>query len=125
VRNVDGTEFYQDLVNCDGTDPLIVADRACLIPNKLLNQAPFNILWGDSVYAKLEVTNSYGTSPESAAGNGAILVNGPTTPLNFQEERTLTTGYTIGLTWEEGTDNGGTPVVDYAVWGDQATDTWI
>jgi hypothetical protein len=125
VRNVDGVEFNEDLVNCDGTDPQIIADRACLIPNKVLNQAPSNLLWGDEVYAILEVSNVYGTSPASAAGNGAILVNGPSIPLNFMEDRSLTTGYTIGLQWIEGTDNGGTPVLDYAVWGDQATGVWI
>jgi hypothetical protein len=37
------------------------------------------------------------------------------------ENRLLTTGYTIGLTWVEGTDDGGTPVIDYAVWGDGGT----
>lgn len=77
------------------------------------------------MHAKFTVTNFYGTSQESAIGNGAILVNGPTQPLDFQEDRSLTTGYTIGLSWIEGTDNGGTPVLDYAVWGDQATGTWI
>lgn len=83
MRNVDSTEFHENIDYCDGTNPTIIADRACLIPNNVVNAAPHNLLWGDEVYAKFVVTNVYGTSPESAAGNGAILVNGPTTPLNF------------------------------------------
>jgi hypothetical protein len=125
IRNVDGSDFAIDTTNCDGSDPTIVADRSCLVPNKDLNEAPHNLLWGDSVYAKFTVTNFYGTSPDSPVGNGATLVNGPSAPLNFAEDRSLTSGYTIGLTWDEGVDNGGTPVLDYAVWGDQATGTWI
>lgn len=71
------------------------------------------------------MSNFYGTSPESVVGNGATLVNGPSVPLSFEEDRARTTGYTVGLSWVEGTDNGGTPVLDYAVWGDQAADDWI
>ena len=80
--------------------------------------APYNLLWGASVYAKIIVQNIYGSSLMSAAGNGAILINGPSTPINFAEDRQKTTSYTIGLIWEKGIDDGGTPVVDYAVWGD-------
>lgn len=29
------------------------------------------------------------------------------------------------MTWTEGLDNGGAPVLDYAIWSDQATDTWV
>lgn len=83
-----------------------------------MNAAPYNILWGDEVYAKFEVTNVYGTSPTSASGNGATLINGPTEPLNLEEERSLTTGYTVGLKWTPPLDNGGMEVLDYAVWGD-------
>jgi hypothetical protein len=118
IQNVDGAEYSFELDYCDGSDETIVADRACLIPNEILNSSPFNLLWGNSVYVKFTVTNIYGTSPISPVGNGATLVNGPTAPLNFAEDRTLTTGYTIGLVWDEGVDNGGTPVLDYAVWGD-------
>lgn len=96
-----------------------------MVPNADLNVAPFNLLWGDSVYAQFTVTNFYGTSPMSPVGNGATLVNGPSPPLDLQEDRSKTTGYTIGLQWIEGTDNGGTEVLDYAVWGDQATGEFI
>ncbi len=118
LRNIDGSEFSIDATNCDGSDQAIVDMRACLVPNKVLNKAPYNLLWGNSVFAKFTVTNFYGTSPESPVGNGAILVNGPSAPLNVKEDRQKTTGYTIGLVWDEGTDDGGTPVIDYAVWGD-------
>jgi hypothetical protein len=78
IRNVDSTEFFEDLTYCDGSDPTVFAERTCTVPNTVLNAAPYNILWGDGVYAKFEATNVYGTSPISVSGNGAILINGPT-----------------------------------------------
>jgi hypothetical protein len=68
-----------------------------LIPNIVLNSAPYNLLWGSSVNVKVTVTNVVGTSTMSAVGSGAILVNGPSAPLNLVEVRSLTTSFTIGL----------------------------
>jgi hypothetical protein len=35
---------------------------------------PFDLQWGDSVYAKIVAVNDYGASMESYAGNGAVLM---------------------------------------------------
>lgn len=88
------------------------------MPNVVLNAAPFNLIWGSSVIAKIKTVNVVGSSPYSFLGNGAVLLNGPSPPLNFQEVREQTTSFTIGLKWTEGDDNGGSPVLDYAVWSD-------
>jgi hypothetical protein len=114
----DGVSFAEDNVNCNGADATIVNQRWCYVPNKVLNAAPFNLLWGSSVQAKVLAINVVGPSPYSHVGNGAILLNGPSPPLNFAEDRSKTTSYTIGLTWTAPIDNGGAPIIDYAVWSD-------
>lgn len=118
IQQADGVSYSLSLQNCNGSSPAIVTSRTCLVPNIVLNTSPFNLVWGSSVNVKITVTNIIGTSTLSAIGGGAILVNGPSAPVNFVEVRTITTAYTIGLQWQQGTDNGGTPVIDYAIWCD-------
>lgn len=48
-------------------------------------------------------------------GNGAIILTYPDEPINLQNNLEVTWGTTIGLTWDEGVENGGTPVLDYTV----------
>jgi hypothetical protein len=49
----------------------------------------------------------------------------PDSPINLDEDRTITTGTQIGLVWVKGTDNGGSPVLDYKLWSDQAENDYI
>jgi len=39
----------------------------------------------------------------------------PDEPLNVANNLDITWGTTIGLTWDEGIANGGTPIIDYTV----------
>ncbi len=58
--------------------------------------------------------NSVGTSTESEI----LTVLGakvPDAPINLQNVPSITTGYQIGLTWQAGNYNGGSPVIDYQV----------
>ena len=58
--------------------------------------------------------NSVGVSLESEPI--AILVaKAPDAPINLQNVPALTTGYQIGLDWEEGPYNGASPVIDFRV----------
>jgi hypothetical protein len=81
----------------------------------VLNEAPFSLAWGSSVYAKVLATNIYGNSEESPEGNGANLITEPFAPVNLAEVYALRTPTEIGLEWNDGSDNGGLPVLDYRV----------
>ena len=48
-------------------------------------------------------------------GNGAIILTFPDEPINLANNLQVTWGTRIGLTWDEGNQNGGTPVLDYTV----------
>lgn len=60
-------------------------------------------------------TNSYGNSNVSPAGNGAVILTNPDSPENLSENYALRTATNLGLIWLSGTNNGGSPVIDYTV----------
>lgn len=124
IRGSDLTTYHKELTSCDGSNPAIISAASCTIPIATLMAAPFNLPWGSSIYVKLTATNIQGTTPESPVGNGATILTFPDSPINFQNVPTITNGYQIGLTWTKGVGEGGTPVIDYRVWYDQAANNW-
>lgn len=48
-----------------------------------LLQAPFEIPWGSSIYARVKATNVMGESGYSEAGNGALIMSVPSSPTNL------------------------------------------
>jgi len=51
----------------------------------------------------------------SQEGNGAVILTFPDHPINLQNNLEVTWGSTIGLTWDQGPNNGGKPVIDYSI----------
>jgi hypothetical protein len=88
---------------------------SCTVPSISLHEAPFSLPWSSSVYAKVIATNLYGDSAYSVAGNGGVIYAVPDVPVNLSENLEERSGSTLGLTWEDGSDAGGTPVIDYKV----------
>ena len=101
--------------DCNGSDSTIIAQTYCIVKVDTLRALPFYISWGSSIYAKIITTNYLGSSLESEEGNGAIIYNFPDSPINLKENTEITWGSRIGLSWEEGLSNGGTPVIDYTI----------
>ena len=66
IRNKQGT-FITESVSC------AVATTTCLVPITTLIAAPYNLYWGDAVYATVAAKNARGTSYASSQGNGALL----------------------------------------------------
>ena len=88
-----------------------------------LRQNPFIIQWGSSIYARIIATNVYGSSKASEAGNGAVILTYPDAPINLAVNSDITVGSTVGLTWDEGAQNGGTTVLDYTVYSRSSQET--
>lgn len=59
--------------------------------------------------------NSYGESPLSAFGNGALIIQAPDAPLSVANQAAVTDQSNIGVTWIDGVSNGGSAVIDYHV----------
>ena len=58
-------------------------------------------------------TNVYGDSVTSLPGNGGIIVRIPDKPIGLAENYADRTPTTLGLTWANGSENGGLVVLDY------------
>jgi hypothetical protein len=56
IQQADG-QFVQELVDCDGTSSEIVANTKCIVPLATLEAAPFLLVQGQEVWAKVTATN--------------------------------------------------------------------
>jgi hypothetical protein len=71
------------LTNCDGTDATIVTDGYCSVPISYMISSPYDMVIGDSIFAKVLAVNFYGESDYSALGNGATVRTIPDAPFNL------------------------------------------
>jgi hypothetical protein len=106
----DAEAFSTELTYCDRS---LSTSTTCTIPVTVLRASPFSLNWGTSVFAKVVATNIYGNSIESVAGNGAVITTTPDAPINLDENTSLRTKSTIGLTWNKADFIGGAEIIDY------------
>lgn len=83
------------------------------------------MIWGDSIYAAVTAINSYGNSLISDGGNGAIILTNPDPPQLLIEEYSKRAATSLGFSWSNGAENGGSPILDYQITFDQSTDTFV
>jgi hypothetical protein len=102
-------------VNCDGTDYEILGARTCSILITDLLASPYDLPWGASVYAKVSAINIVGSSVYSVEGNGGIILTVPDAPLDLESNPAINSATQIGIIWSEGTENGGSTVIDYSI----------
>jgi hypothetical protein len=76
---------------------------------------PFSLPWGSSLYAKVLAINIKGNSIASDAGNGGIILTTPDSPTSLANVQAITNYNTVGLSWSNGVNNGGSTVIDYRV----------
>jgi hypothetical protein len=79
-----------------------------------LIEAPFSLVQGDQVYARVFAINSYGDSEASFDGAGAIIEVVPSAPVNLIMLETTTVSQ-IDFSWDLGASNGGTQIIDYTI----------
>jgi hypothetical protein len=78
--------------------------------------------WGSSIFAKVTAVNIMGSSIQSQSGNGAVILSTPSAPVNLLQDFMNSNAYVLAFTWSDGASDGGTPVIDYRVYYDAATD---
>lgn len=103
----------------------MLANRICTVPLSVLQASPYFLVMDESVQVKVISTNFYGDSPISEAGNGALIWVVPDAPINLQNDADTTDAFNIRFTWTEGIENGGTEVLDFIVYYDQGTDSYV
>ncbi len=82
--------YSVSLKTCDGSLATIVSKRICLIPIQTLQESPYNLMWGMSVFATVSATNIYGTSTDSISDSGAVILTVPSKPINLSNIPELT-----------------------------------
>lgn len=76
IQKQDGT-FYEDLTYCDGSTTTVINDLKCQVPMSVLRAAPYSLVLGDDVVAKVQAHNQRGWSGYSATGQGATVQTEP------------------------------------------------
>jgi hypothetical protein len=89
-----------------------------------LQGAPWNYVWGQSIFAKIIASNIYGDSIVSELGNGARLITYPDAPISVQEDIPNRAPNSISLKWTEGINSGGSVINDYRVSMTQGSDPY-
>lgn len=90
-----------------------------------LRATPFNLAWGQDVYAKVAAINAYGVSLTSVEGNGAKIITYASAPILLGEDYSKRTATSLSLTWSPGSQNGGSEVIDYQISYDNASGATI
>lgn len=90
-----------------------VLGNQCSIPLTTLEAAPYGIVDGESIYARIQCQNIIGMSLVSDINNGAINPKVPDAPL------TLTCGAigadSVTVNWQAGLSDGGAPLLCYVI----------
>ncbi len=84
---------------------------SCTVPISVLQAAPYSLLNGVSVWARVLATNAVGSSAYSTSGNGAVLPTVPSVPTTLTS---AISGTNVVITWVAPLD-GGSVITGYTV----------
>ena len=110
---------------CDGSSAYSMANLECIVPLATLIEAPYNLEYNDSIWARVIATNIFGDSQESNSGNGAVVYVVPDAPINLVKNIELSNDSQMAFSWEPAAFDGGQPVTEYRVQYDQAEGLFI
>lgn len=74
---------------------------------------------------KVVATNLYGNSADSPNGQGAVIQLVPDAPIDLLNDGSVTSDTVIRFTWTDGASDGGSPVLDYSVYWDNAGSEFV
>jgi hypothetical protein len=52
--------YTQESVDCDGNDATVISNRFCYVSTNTIASSPYDLIGGDSVWAKVIAVNVYG-----------------------------------------------------------------
>jgi hypothetical protein len=93
----------------------VLSNNYCEINIATVLAAPYNVDGGDHIWAKVSAANVYGESAQSSAGNDAMYTRVPDSPISLAEDSLQRTATTIGITWADGSNNGGVAITNYKI----------
>lgn len=97
IRESNGITFTTEFVNCKEDKASVLTQSSCSVPITTLLNAPYNLPYGSSIFARVTATNIYGTSAYRE-GNGAVILTVPTAPI-VTNDVTRTGSNQIAIKW--------------------------
>lgn len=96
-----------------------MTNTECTVPVSVLLASPYDLTYGNSVYAIVSATNSVGTSVNSAVSTTrAKLMSNPDPPRNLDYTVVDSSGTQVALIWDQGANNYGSAITSYRVSSD-------
>jgi hypothetical protein len=105
IRQRDGATYTQS-TGCSGIA------TSCTIAITDLKAAPYNLVEGNNIIARITATNTIGNSATSPAGNGAVIP--ATVPSTPAAPTTVISGSNVSIDWTA-PYNGGSAITGYTV----------
>lgn len=124
VRQADGVTWYEDQVNCDGSNPNVRANTECYIPMMRFQQPPLNLVLGQPIRVRISAYNTIGINTPSVVNDATTLVN--TVPLkpDAPTRGANTNTNQVDLRWgdlDAQNRDGGSVITSYEVLWDDST----
>ena len=114
IKSKNGISYQ--VATCLGSEPQVVIDRSCTIPMTVLVADPFFLEEGDAIVATVEALNEIGYSePSEENQSGAVVQVAPHAPSAIPVRGTSTGTNQIEVIFEEIAEDGGTPILSYAL----------
>jgi hypothetical protein len=124
VEDSTDSSFYE--VTCQETAEEVLQNRQCEISLEQLELSPWFLTQGHDINIHVVSVNIYGESVPSATITGYVtLFVEPDAPVALANDPALTSDVQIAITWADPVNNGGTPILDYAVYFDQSSDDFV
>lgn len=95
--------------------------KYCEVHFDTLTSAPYNLVLDEQIFVVLTANNVYGDSDMSDPTFSGLVQLVPDPPVNLQDVPAVTNANTIKFTWDDAPEDGGSPVLDYAVYWDQGS----
>lgn len=103
----------------------MLENRYCEVPFSTLTAAPYNLVLDEEIWVRVTANNFYGDSDPSEATNSGLVQLIPDAPVSLLNGPSVTDATQIKLTWSDGASNGGSVVLDYTVYYDQGSASYV
>lgn len=128
IRTSVSTTFSTETDYCDGSDSGNISNMYCIVPISELTAAPFNLVQGDVVYARVSAINEIGTSEVSdlSGDDGAEIRTVPLAPTSGPSRGSNSDEDNLHIVIQPltGVNTGGSAITSYNIEWDQGTSTW-
>jgi hypothetical protein len=124
VLESDLSTYTEDVINCDGTDVTILANRYCDIPMSVFTSSPYSLTQGDTILAKVKALNSIGWSGLSSVSTTTTDVEVvPHKPTNPPTRDATTDSTQLVVNWSSlsSPEDGDSAVLSYSLEYDDAS----